>query len=83
MRIIFLSILFIVLLSVATTSILYTSRPVVEENPCRLVSCTTPIFGFWETKAEQVGTTADGYAVCHCPHEPADQLYYISYTRKY
>lgn len=60
-----------------------TGNIVTEENPCRIVDCNVRVFGFWETKAEQIGTTPDGLAICHCPHEPIDRLYYISYTRKY
>ncbi len=56
---------------------------VVEENPCRLINCRVRIFGFWQMEAEQLGTTPDGLAICHCPHEPEDILYYVSTYRKY
>lgn len=60
-----------------------TGKVVYEENPCKMIQCVVPVFGFWETRAVQIGVTPDNYAVCKCPHEPADQLYFVSMYRKY
>jgi len=56
---------------------------ITEENPCKIVDCHVRIFGFWNMEADWIDTTPEGLAVCHCPHEPLDRLYYISTYRKY
>lgn len=60
-----------------------TGAAVQEDDPCGIVDCRVRMFGFWQTKAERVGTTPDGLAVCHCPHEPEYVNYYVSTHRKY
>ncbi len=60
-----------------------TGNIVYEKDPCRIIDCYTPIFGYWQTKAELINITKDGYAICHCPHERPEVLYYISVVRKY
>jgi len=85
MKIIFLVLSCIVVICVLSVLIVdaHTSAVIYEDNPCKIIECTVPLFGFFEQKAVQIGTTKDGYAVCKCPHEPYEQVYYVSVWRKY
>lgn len=54
-----------------------------DKDPCRMIRCNVQLFGFIQQKAEWIGTTPDGMAICHCPQESMDYLFYISIQRKY
>lgn len=54
-----------------------------EDNPCRIVHCNVQLFGFIKQEPEWIGTTPNGYAVCHCPQESMDWLFYVYLGRKY
>jgi len=51
---------------------------VADENPCRMIRCNVQLFGFIQSNAEWIGITPDGMAVCHCPQESMDYLFYVS-----
>lgn len=53
------------------------------DNPCRIVSCNVRLFGFIKEEPELIGITPDGMAVCHCPQESMDYLFYVALQRKY
>jgi len=55
-----------------------TGSAVSEKNPCRMIRCNVQLFGFIQSNAEWIGTTPDGMAVCHCPQESMDYLFYVS-----
>ncbi len=54
-----------------------TASPVAQKNPCRMIRCNVQLFGFIQSPPEWIGTTPDGMAVCHCPQESYDYLFYV------
>lgn len=60
----------------------FTGNVVIEKDPCRLIECNR-FYGFWQLRAEQVGITPEGMAICHCPYDPPELVYMISHYRKY
>jgi hypothetical protein len=42
-----------------------------------MIHCNVQLFGFIQTPPEWMGTTPDGMAICHCPQESIDYLFYV------
>jgi hypothetical protein len=53
------------------------ASPTAMKNPCRMIRCNVQLFGFVQQPVEWIGTTPDGLAVCHCPQESYDYLFYV------
>ena len=73
---------FLSILLIAYANDTMTGSVVANDNPCRIVHCNVRLFGFLTTDPEWIATTPDGLAVCHCPQESMDYLFYVSITRR-
>jgi len=79
----YLIILILSMLAIVMADQLTGKIVVNEKDPCRMIRCNVQLFGFIQQPAEWIGTTPDGMAVCHCPQESMDYLFYVSLQRKY
>jgi Na+-translocating ferredoxin:NAD+ oxidoreductase RnfD subunit len=73
----FFIILIISILALVISNTLTGGTVVNYKDPCRMIRCNVQLFGFIQTPPEWIGTTPDGMAICHCPQESMDYLFYV------